>query len=159
MKCTGLPSPTTLVPVSPWALRLPAPNAPQREPVSFWVLCNNLAGAARQHDIVGPLIEDVDPSYVWLQETWDLAAAQALVPPTYALVQGTVTRRGRCLALGIRLADILPMRPPNVVCDLPDWLWVLCHARHLGRVLLLDTHFKTHKSHVQWRATMNSLLS
>ena len=108
---------------------------------------------------MGPLIEAVDPSYVLLQETWDLAAAQALVPPTYALVQGTVTGQGRGLAVGIRLADILPMHPPTVVYDSRDWLGVLCHTRHTGRVLLLDAHFDPHASHAQWCATMDSLLT
>ena len=114
-RCMGLPPPATVLPVPTWALRLPPSDAPQAtpEPVSFWVLGNNLAGAAHQREIVGPLIEAVDPSYVLPQETWDLAATQALVPPTYALVQGAVTGQGRGLAAGIRLADILPMHPPH----------------------------------------------
>ena len=81
------------------------------------------------------------------------------MPPTYALVQGTVTGQGRGLAVGIRLADILPMHPPAVVYDSRDWLGVLCHARHVGRVLVLDAHFDPHASHAQWRATMDSLLT
>ena len=134
-------------------------EGPGRKPVTFWVLGNNLAGAAHQRDIVGPLIEAVDPSFVMLQETWDPTAAQALVPPTYALVQGAVTGQGRGLAVGIRLADILPMHPPAVVYASRDWLGVLCHARHVGRVLLLDAHFDPHASHAQWRATMDNLLT
>ena len=115
--CLGLPPPVSVLPVPAWAIRLPAPDAPRArpEPVNFWVLGNNLAGAAHQRDIVGPLIEAVDPSFVMLQETWDPTAAQQLVPPTYALVQGAVTGQGRGLAVGIRLADILPMDPPAVV--------------------------------------------
>ena len=159
--CLGLPPPVSVLPVPTWAMRLPAPDAPRArpEPVSFWVLGNNLAGAAHHRDIVGPLIEAVDPSFVMLQETWDPTAAQALVPPTYALVQGAVTGQGRGLAVGIRLADILPMHPPAVVYDSRDWLGVLCHARHVGRVLLMDAHFDPHASHAQWCATMDSLLT
>ena len=38
---------------------------------------------------MGPLIEAVEPSFLMLQKTWDLHAAQALVSPTFALIQGT----------------------------------------------------------------------
>ena len=120
--CLGVPPPMSVLPVPAWAMRLPAPDAPQArlELVSLWVLGNNLAGAAHQRDIVGPLIEAVDPSYVMLHETWDPTAAQAPVPPTYALVQGAVTGHGRGLAVDIRVADILPMHPPAVVYDSRD---------------------------------------
>ena len=108
-----------------WVLLLPAPDAPQAK------LRNNLAGAAHQRNIVGPLVEALDPSYVLLQDTWDPAAAQAQVPPTYALVQGILTGQGCGLAVGIGLADIIPIHPPAVVYDSQDWQGVQCHTQYV----------------------------
>ena len=78
-----------------------------------------MSRAADWRDIVGPLMEAVDPTFVMLC-LLDPAAAQALIPPTYTLVLGSMTGQGRGLAVGIRQADVLPMHPPSVVCDSRD---------------------------------------
>ena len=153
--CTP-PPPTCSVVQTPFVSGLSDTLLPQQEvqPLGFSLLSNNIGGLKAKESLIADLFTVLDPSVIMLQETWDNAAAAAVLPDRYRFVVGTSDGPGTGFVTAWHSFRQIPETESSIVYDDRDGLAVTVPFEDVGLVLLVSLHCHPQASYREVKAAL-----